>query len=213
MRHSFVSAVVVWVALGAWQGCPRTALAQRCDEDAASACFDDAGTENDAGPVGGVVHHGADAGADAAARAGTEACSCTTNDSEELDTSDSPGRVHVCTGSLDPEVCEDLDCERGIFEKRACDSSSVRYCCEMPNGLYSQLYENCDHPRCEQGFVAQCEDFGGTLLPRACDVPDDVKETDDGGGFCSAVPGRTSPASAALLVLVGLALGVRRRRR
>ncbi len=76
-------------------------------------------------------------------------------------------------------------------------------------------YDDCDHPRCESGFRAQCEAEGGAITHGACDVPRDLEtadEDDDSGGFCSAIPGRSSQAGAALFSLVGAALWARRRR-
>ena len=97
-------------------------------------------------------------------------------------------------------------------------SGGVELCCEMPSrGLYSQLYEDCDHPNCETGFRAQCEDFGGLIRGGACKVeaPELPGDRDSGGG-CS-VSAATAPRLAHFgslwLLGVGIALALRARRR
>lgn len=206
---SWSAVVVSGLALGAWALAGSPASAQLCDEDAASACFDDAGADDD---DAGVVQSLPDASVDAAVS--VTACSCTTNEREDVDT-DGKGRVHVCTGSLDEAACAKLVCNEGDYEPRACSTRNVRYCCQMPSGYYSQLYDDCDHPRCESGFRAQCEAENGAITHGACDVPrglETADEDDARGGFCSAAPGRSSEASGALFSLVCAALWARRRR-
>lgn len=193
---------------------PGGAGAQVCDDDAGAVCEEDAGLDDaDAGLEG-----PADAGVDAGGR--EAACSCDAR-------SDEGGAIHVCTGSFDELTCDWFSCERGDVWARPCRSDAVLLCCDMPERkLYANLYADCTHPNCRQGFIAQCRDFGGKLHKGACPQqlayeernPEPDPRDDDDGGFCSVSRGvggaGGGPASTgtALLLSLGL-LGLRVRSR
>jgi hypothetical protein len=178
------------------------------DEEDAGLCEDDAGAEEvDASmPLadGGAI----DAGIDAGSVDVGYACSCTAHERDEQ------GTIHVCTGSEDRDVCASFSCTVGTVRYRPCDQEAVRLCCTMPSrGLYSQLYEDCDHPNCETGFRAQCRAFGGTVAEGACELEEhDAYEEADGGGFCSMQPSRGGARPPVWLVLMAASLGVITRR-
>lgn len=196
---------------------PGRGTAQVCDEDAGD---EDAGDED-----GGLACEPADSGmppideADASLPDGgavdagdetREACSCETIENTGA------GTIHVCTGGRDRSVCSDFECESSVVRARPCPTRSVELCCEMrARGLYSQLYEDCDHPNCETGFRAQCHDFGGTLREGKCEIEElPTASDDDSGGGCSVRPeSRASTWSAAALCLLGTALALRTRKR
>lgn len=199
---------------------PLRVAAQTCDEE--DAGDEDGGSDDDGGLAcepasgdSGVPSDGADASlpdAGAFADAGDHngaVCSC------ETDENTGGGPIHVCTGARERDVCRQFECESSIVRDRACPTSGVALCCEMPvRGLYSQLYEDCTHPNCEAGFRAQCVDFGGSVSKGACVVEDADGASGGSGGGCS-VPGRgrTSDPSTALLCMLGIALAVRIQRR
>ena len=197
---------------------PSGAAAQVCDEDAGD---EDAGEDGDAGLVcepadagmppfgtpdaslpdgGGLV----DAGGDA-----SDACSCETVENTGA------GSIHVCTGARERYECRYLECNTTHKRDRPCPTRGVELCCEMPSrGLYSQLYEDCDHPNCQTGFRAQCRDFGGTIREGACLIEEPGSESDDPGGSCSAAARTRSPLwSGAIGWLVAIALAARVRLR
>lgn len=197
---------------------------------AQAVCDDDGGTCDDAdGGVdpdddGGVpmsddmmpdVMPDGGASPDAGTSGRYDECSC------EADIGTGDGRIHVCTESFDPFVCEDFGCNRGTVRRRACDRDNVALCCEMRSrDLNTHLYEDCDHPNCESGFREQCERFGGSVLDGPCEAPeppDNIDnrpdEEDDDGGFCAvSAPGAQRRGSGALALLGVVALLVRRRR-
>jgi len=188
---------------------PSRVAAQVCDEDAG----DEDGGAEDAGltcepadsgappmaepdasfPDGGGP--GVDAGGDS-----SEACSCDTV------TNTTAGTIHVCTGARERYECRYLECTTTIKRDRACPTRSVELCCEMPSrGLYSQLYEDCDHPNCEAGFRAQCHDFGGSITAGACVVEESDPASEDSAGGCRAAPSQRAAGPSTLLAL-GLAV-------
>lgn len=185
-----------------------TASAQVCEEeDASSTCSGDAGSDD-----GGALSSDFDAGW---LNGPPKACSCTSNFDP-----DQNGTLHVCTGSLDEDTCATFTCEQGRRAAAACDDEDVRMCCEMKSRkLYSQLYGDCTHPRCELGFRAQCEELGGRIHSGPCQVPAeyvrDEGGSDDDGDGCSAIPGRprnTQSPAWGLLAAAAAWLFVRRRR-
>jgi MYXO-CTERM domain-containing protein len=209
-----------WLLVMLMLQAPATAAAQACEEDAGGedaggddedggfACEPpDSGTppiaEPDASlPDGGgsIVDAGPDIGA---------ACSCETVQGT------GGGTIHVCTGARERDVCEDFECESSTVRDRPCPTRDVELCCEMSaRGLYSQLYEDCDHPNCEAGFRAQCADFGGLISEGPCVIEEpSARGDDDDGGGCSVQPGRAAPdASTSALWLLGLALALWARR-
>jgi len=208
-----------WLLFAA--GLHATAAAQTCDEDAGD---EDAGGDDE---DGGFVCEPTDSGTppidepdaslpdsgtvgDAGPDPIGQACSCETVEGT------SAGDIHVCTGGRDRDVCERFECESSFVRDRPCPIRDVELCCEMPaRGLYSQLYEDCDHPNCEAGFRAQCADFGGSISEGACviEVPS-MSDDDDSGGGCAVQPSAPDErSSTTVLWLIGLALGLRRWRR
>lgn len=198
---------------------PASAAAQTCDEE--DAGDEDGGSDEDAGLAceppsdSGVPMQEPDASApDASVEVdagngdvGT-ACSCETVENT------GGGRIHVCTGARERYVCQQLECESSIVRDRACPTSGVALCCEMPSrGLYSQLYADCEHPNCDTGFRAQCEDFGGSITEGPCVVEDTDGASDESGGGCNVHPrARTLDPSMAVLCLLGIALAMRARK-
>lgn len=192
-----------------------------CDDDG-GACDDaDGGVDpdDDGGvPVDDVVPDGG-AAPDAGTRGRYDECSC------EADIGTDDGRIHVCTESFDPFVCEDFGCNRGVVRGRACDRGSVALCCEMRSrDLKTHLYEDCDHPNCESGFREQCQRFGGSVVEGPCDAPerpDTIDNTpdddEDDGGFCTvSAPGAAGGGAGgggAWLALLVVAGWLARRRR
>jgi hypothetical protein len=191
---------------------PGRATAQVCDDDAGD---EDAGDED-----GGLACEPTDSGApvgeaDASLPDGSgfdagdetrEACSCETIENTGA------GTIHVCTGGRDRSVCRGFECESSVVRARPCPTRSVELCCEMPaRGLYSQLYEDCDHPNCETGFRAQCHDFGGTLREGKCALEETPPTSDGDSGGCSvSTPSNRAPlSSASCLWLVAIALALR----
>jgi hypothetical protein len=200
---------------------PSGAAAQTCDDE--DAGDEDGGSDEDGG-LPGLVCEPSDSGipmqepdasvpdgsveVDAGAVVGA-ACSCETVENT------GGGAIHVCTGARDHDVCQQLECESSIVRDRACPTSDVVLCCEMPaRGLYAQLYEDCEHPNCETGFRAQCTDFGGSITEGACVVEDTDGASDESGGGCSVhARTRSFDFSAGALCLLGVALAARSRRR
>jgi hypothetical protein len=142
----------------------------------------------------------------------TVACSC------ESDMGFADRHIHLCTGSYDEDVCKTFTCREGTPRSVRCrDRDRVRKCCSMPaRGLYTYLYEDCTHPNCETGFLAQCRDFAGSVVDGPCEgstpPDDDSYGTDEGG--CSVSPRVPRAGISALLpALLGLGLLVRRRPR
>jgi hypothetical protein len=178
------------------------------DEDAGSAGAD-AGTGTSAPRDGGTTGPAGGSGARFDAGAGAQAaCSCTTNTIEG-----EYGRIHVCTGSTDPGACRRFECTLGeLSHERACSERNVELCCVMRSrDLVSVLYEDCTHPNCRSGFIAQCMDFGGRVRDE-CEVLLDGNDR-DGGGWCAV--GAHADARGAWPIafsLLGLALRGRRRR-
>lgn len=172
---------------------------------------DDAGL--DEGTVGDGGLSDGDAGLDAGATIGEyDECSC------EAEVGDDDGRIHVCTESFEPDVCETFRCTRGTVRGRPCPRSGSRLCCEMRSrGLKSHLYEDCDHPNCESGFRQQCEDYGGSILEGACEAPERpdiiVDEDDDDGGLCSVHAVGRPHGRGLAVAFVGLPLSLLLRRR
>lgn len=202
------------LAISALHG-PRRAAAQLCDDDAGD---EDAGDEDgglscepvDSGapPTGEPDASWPDGGGFDAGDVASDACSCDTV------ASTSAGTIHVCTGARERYECRYLECTTTIKRAQPCPSSRVELCCEMTSrGLYSQLYEDCDHPNCEAGFRAQCHDFGGAVHEGPCAVDERPASEDDSSGGCSAAGARAAGWSAALLWLAGLALALRSARR
>jgi hypothetical protein len=178
------------------------AHAQVCEEDAATACVDDAGVEDGGAPL--PAQPRVDAGSYSG---GADVCSC----SSEYRPNDE-GYLHICTGSFERDACADLTCEQGRLARVACSDRNARLCCDMPDrGLYTQLYDDCTHPRCELGFRAQCEDFGGRVHLGPCAAP--ISAEDDDSGACSALPGRSRDAGLAGWLLLTAAVVLARRRR
>ncbi|HEX2677318.1 MAG TPA: hypothetical protein VHM19_11775, partial [Polyangiales bacterium] len=149
-----------------------------------------------------------DGGSGGMSSTSTDACSCTTNRNY-----DDLGTVHVCTGSIDMKACDTLSCSHGNHRAYACSSDDVRLCCELPHQLYSQLYDDCDHPRCELGFRAECESEGGRIHSGACDIPDNVKKGSGGGGICSVARASSSEPGRCAFLLLAVAAVSRLRRR
>lgn len=208
--HLRLLGVLLGALLGALLGvllgiCPTGVFAQASDEDA--------GTDADPGADGAD----ADAGAQPEGEADTGvACSC-----ETLEPRDGQ-RVHVCTGSFDPDVCEHFTCESSYVTQRPCSAQSVRLCCQMDSrSLYTNLYDDCEHDNCEQGFRDQCRDFGGTVISGLCGGQDPEAgsdrlppaPTERSKGFCSV--SRVGDAPSPTWLLLGLLTGlvVRGRRR
>ena len=200
---------------------PASAAAQTCDEE--DAGDEDGGSDEDGG-LAGPMCEPSDSGtpvmpepdasvpdgsveADAGAEIGA-VCSCETVQNT------GGGAIHVCTGARERDVCRQFECESSIVRDRACPTSDVALCCEMPSrGLYSQLYEDCKHPNCETGFRAQCEDFGGSITEGACVVEDTDGASDESGGGCSVhARARTFDPSTAVLCLLGIVLALRARK-
>lgn len=197
---------------------PPSTAAQVCDEE--DAGDEDGGSDEDGGLVcepsdsgmpvaqpdastadggGGEVDAGGDIGA---------ACSCETVENT------GGGPIHVCTGARERDVCQRFECESSIVRDRACPTSGVALCCELPaRGLYSQLYEDCTHPNCETGFRAQCGDFGGTITEGPCAVDDTDGASDESGGGCSVhARTRTPGLSGVMLCMLAIALAMRARK-
>lgn len=209
-----------WLLVAAALYAPATGAAQTCNEDAGD---DDAGGDDEDGgfacepadsgtpPIDEADASLPDSGAvvDAGPEPVGQACSCETVEGT------SAGDIHVCTGGRERDVCERFECESSFVRDRPCPTRGVELCCEMPaRGLYSQLYEDCDHPNCEAGFRAQCADFGGSISEGACVIEVPSTSDDDSGGGCAVQPsGRDERSSATVLWLLGLALSLRRWRR
>jgi hypothetical protein len=179
--------------------------------------MDGAVPEDDGDPMtgdGGELDASTDAGmsdgGDAGGVGSVAACSCET-------ALDNGGRIHVCTGSFDRATCRSFSCELGTPRAGRCTESGVRLCCEMKaRRLYTNLYDDCDHPNCEAGFRAQCSQFGGDVIEGACEAPElpDDTETDVGLSCAVSTPGATPAPWLAWLALCGACLErVRRRRR
>jgi hypothetical protein len=177
-----------------------SAQAQSCEDDAGSLVCDADGGADDAGAdmAGPVPRASADSGSSSAA------CSCTSDFK-----SGEQGRIHVCTGGYESDACASLSCERGTVRGIACSARAVSLCCQMPSrGLYTELYDDCTHPNCEAGFLAQCEDFSGTVTDGPCKLPSGAPAddgSDSGGSLCTvlvvhAAGQHTSP----LFALLGL---------
>lgn len=120
----------------------------------------------------------ADAGVDVPDNGGDDddrtACGC---DSQEV----RGGQwIHVCSGSFDPAVCEQLTCDGRAALPAPCSPDRVRLCCEMPAlDLYTNLYEDCEHDNCEDGFRRQCASFGGHVSSGLCGGQEPPAEEDD----------------------------------
>lgn len=201
---------------------PAIATAQACEEDPGG---EDAGVDDQADEDGGFVCEPADSGTPpidepdaslpdggALVDAGPEpgaACSC-----ESVERTGA-GTIHVCTGAREHDVCDDFQCESSTVRARPCPTRGVELCCEMSaRGLYSQLYEDCDHPNCEAGFRAQCSDFGGSISEGPCVIEEpSTSGDDDASGGCTVQPSVAARPSAAALWLLGVALALRARRR
>ncbi len=169
--------------------------------DAGSSSADGDAGDLDAGPP-----------PDAGPGVPTVACSC------EADMGFDERHIHLCTGSYDEDVCKSFTCREGTPRTVRCrDRDSVRKCCSMPaRGLYTYLYEDCTHPNCETGFLAQCRDFAGTVVDGPCEgtTPDDPDPFSSDSGGCSVSPRLPRAGLSALLpALLGLCLLVRRRAR
>jgi hypothetical protein len=150
---------------------------------------------------------------DAAVDGGGESvasCSCETalNDN---------GRIHVCTGSFDRSTCRSFSCDVGAPRSGRCPDRQVLLCCTMSaRHLYSHLYDDCEHPNCEAGFRAQCDDFGGTVTAGACQAPElpDDPDTEVGTSCALQPPGTSNGSPLPWSLLFGLlCLGARRRTR
>jgi hypothetical protein len=207
------SRAVGWLLVALSAGFATGVRAQVCEDDAGALCDDDGGAAGQDAAVGAAPGGDDDAGATGAA------CSCTTDDNES-----GQGRVHLCTGSSEADICATLDCDRGTFRGSPCSTRAARLCCSMPSrGLYTQLYDDCAHPNCEAGFLAQCRDFAGEVSEGACEVgsgsfdaSDHDDPDEDEGGFCSVsrVGGGDGQRGVGLwLGLLGGLLVARARRR
>jgi len=203
---------------------PSSAAAQACDEDAGEelAGDEDAGDEDgglvceptDSGmpPLGEPDASLSDAGDVGGPDAGdpiSTACSC------EARTNTGAGVIHVCTGGRSEDVCASFECDSSNVRARPCPTNDVALCCEMSaRGLYSQLYEDCDHPNCETGFRAQCSDFGGLVHEGPCVIEEEGSDDDDSGGGCTvSARNATGGSAGAALWLIAISLWLRGRRR
>src|SRR4051794_34086112 len=101
-KRVFLTHLVLMTALVALACWPLArASAQACEDDGGTMCLDDAGADDE---DSGMMSTKADAAAPGVA------CSCT---SDEY--SGGQGRIHLCTGSTDKDICGTLECDRGTF--------------------------------------------------------------------------------------------------
>ena len=209
---ALVSLAAAWLSAVLALHAPVTAAAQTCDEE--DAGDEDAGGDEDGGlacepldsgtpPIGEPDASLPDAGGEVDAGGGAyPGCSCETAEGTGA------GTIHVCTGAREADVCRSFECESGSVRDRPCPTRAATLCCEMyARGLYSQLYDDCDHPNCETGFRAQCFDFGGTITEGPCVIEEPGEDLDDdSSGGCTVQPLRSARGDAALLWLLGIAL-------